>query len=229
IRKHVEGTLDESEQQELDTWLDDDGNNRKLVETLIESGDIASYEQSFLEVNTTDALVRFKKHYSLINRPSRRLQPTLWVAAAVILVFLSVGLGWFYFRPIQGEGQTLVSQYGDDVPAGGDRATLTLSDGRIVELSRDKQGVIIGDDLTYNDGTSLVDVTPGENLSVPIELTLTTPRGGQYQTTLSDGTKVWLNAGSSLKYPMHFSGSQRSVTLEGEAYFDVAHDTDRPF
>src|SRR5690606_1513928 len=73
IRKHVEGTLDESEQQELDTWLDDDENNRKLFENLIESGDIASYEQSFLEVNTTDALVRFKKHYSLINRPSRRL------------------------------------------------------------------------------------------------------------------------------------------------------------
>src|SRR5690606_18957184 len=66
-------------------------------------------------------------------------------------------------------------------------------------------------------------------LSAATELTLTTPRGGQYQTTLSDGTKVWLNAGSSLRYPLHFPTDKRVVTLEGEAFFEVSHDTKRPF
>src|SRR5690606_36020397 len=87
----------------------------------------------------------------------------------------------------------------------------------------------IGEDLTYNDGTSLANVAPEDDALADAELTLTTPRGGQYQTTLADGTKVWLNAGSSLTYPMHFAGNERRVTLEGEAYFDVSHDAERPF
>src|SRR5690606_14624145 len=79
------------------------------------------------------------------------------------------------------------------------------------------------------DGTSLVDTEGRSALPAVTELTLTTPRGGQYQTTLSDGTKVWLNAGSMLRYPLHFPADKRVVTLEGEAFFDVSHDAERPF
>ncbi|WP_353182955.1 FecR domain-containing protein [Parapedobacter lycopersici] len=229
IRKHVEGTLNDSERQQLDTWLGASATNRNLFEKMTQAGDFDAYEQSFLNVDTIGALERFKSHYPLIGRPNRRLRPRVWLAAAAILVFLSAGLGWFYLMPRQEATQSLASRYGDDIPAGGDRATLTLSDGRVVELNTDKEGVIIGDDLTYNDGTSLVEVSGDSNMQSPIELTLTTPRGGQYQTTLSDGTKVWLNAGSSLKYPLHFSGAQRTVILEGEAYFDVSHNAKQPF
>lgn len=229
IRKYAEGTLSASERQELDTWLAADENNRRFFDRLLKSGDAIRYEQSFNEIDTTGALERFKAHYSLADRPERRIRSLFWSAAAVVFVFLSIGLGWFYFKPGRVDRQLLVSQYGDDIPAGGDRATLTLSDGRVVALSSDKQGVVIGEDLTYNDGTSLVSVGPEDDALNNIELTLTTPRGGQYQTTLADGTKVWLNAGSSLTYPMHFAGNERVVILEGEAYFDVSHDANRPF
>lgn len=161
-------------------------------------------------------------------RFSRRLRHPVWIAAASILLFFTIGLGWHYYSQENNENIALVSAYGGDVLAGGDRATLTLSDGRIVELSSDKHGVIIGKDLTYNDGTAVVDVLEGDDPK-PIELTLNTPRGGQYQTTLSDGTNVWLNAGSTLIYPLHFPADKRAVTLEGEAFFDVSHDAKRPF
>ena len=183
-----------------------------------------------------ESLLKIRRHIhghspALPGRRVRRLSKTAILAAASILLAFTIGIGWFYYAT--GERQAadiaLVSPYGGDVPAGGDRATLTLSDGRVVMLNNNKKGVVIGDDLTYNDGTSLVDVEGRDELPALTELTLTTPRGGQYQTTLSDGTKVWLNAGSSLRYPMHFPADKRIVTLEGEAFFDVSHDASRPF
>ena len=66
-------------------------------------------------------------------------------------------------------------------------------------------------------------------MTAPLNNTLTTPRGGQYQLTLPDGTKVWLNAASSLTFPTAFTGGSRTVEMTGEAYFEVAHDKKRPF
>src|SRR5690606_12033167 len=229
IRKYTDGTLSDLERRELDTWLNTHEDNRRFFDQLLASGDAIRYEQSFNEIDTAGALERFKVRHALLKRPVSSMWQKVGLYAASILLFLSIGLGWYYFKPGQNELQPLVSQYGDDIPAGGDRATLTLSDGRVVALNSDKKGVVIGEDLTYDDGTSLVNVSPKDNAPTDVELTLTTPLGGQYQTTLSDGTKVWLNAGSSLKYPLHFSGDQRLVTLKGEAYFDVSHNAKQPF
>lgn len=201
----------------------------RLEKPTVEAGQLTPEVQRALSESLDK--IRQKIHQTTelpMERSSRGMRHAMLAAAASILLFFTIGLGWYYFNQEKGEDTSLVSAYGGDVRAGGDRATLTLSDGRVVELSSDKHGVVIGDALTYNDGTSVVDVAASGDPK-PIELILTTPRGGQYQTTLSDGTKVWLNAGSSLKYPLHFSGEERVVTLEGEAYFDVSHDTKRPF
>ncbi|WEK20205.1 MAG: DUF4974 domain-containing protein [Candidatus Pedobacter colombiensis] len=104
-------------------------------------------------------------------------------------------------------------------------ATLTLANGKTIELSDHKTGVAIqGTHLVYNDGSSA-----STNEIEAIELTATTPKGGTYQFTLPDGTKVWLNAASKLIFPSQFKGGERKVQLEGEAYFAVQHNAKQPF
>lgn len=110
----------------------------------------------------------------------------------------------------------------EDIAPGSNRATLQLANGRTVELSENKQGIIVSESLMYNDGTLLPLTELDNDRSVPELLKLSTPRGGQYQVTLPDGSKIWLNAASTLKYPARFDQDERVVELEGEAYFEIS-------
>lgn len=145
-----------------------------------------------------------------------------YVAAAALLivglVFWRIGDGKKDRPDMQTERQTRVDP--QQVLPGGNRATLTLADGSTYALDEQQTGVVIGPDaIKYGDGSALLDKEGGD-----AELTsavLTTPKGGAYQVTLPDGTKVWLNAASTLKYPTKFTDTERVVELQGEAYFDV--------
>src|SRR5690606_2701987 len=99
----------------------------------------------------------------------------------------------------------------------------TLADGRKIALNEDQSGIVLaGAEITYQDGNSLANLDAEDTPEGSVQwLELTTPRGGTYQVTLPDGTDVWLNAGSVLRYPIRFSREQREVELSGEAYFDV--------
>jgi len=111
-----------------------------------------------------------------------------------------------------------------DVQPGGNRATLTLGDGRTIDLSEKQDGIIVDNGISYLDGSTVLSEQVNEGIRVggKQHLTLTTPKGGTYQIKLPDGTVVWLNAASILKYPSRFDGNERVIELEGEAYFDVA-------
>src|SRR5690606_11660345 len=118
---------------------------------------------------------------------------------------------------------------------GGNKATLTLADGQVINLSETQNGIVLGEELTYIDGSGVLGAafrdqrsaaTQGDPRSrkpkgLPL-MSLTTPDGGTYQVTLSDGTKVWLSSAGMLRYPPTFDGVQREVELEGEAFLDVA-------
>ncbi|GGG74504.1 iron dicitrate transporter FecR [Parapedobacter pyrenivorans] len=141
------------------------------------------------------------------------------VSAAVILVF--VAIVWYFTG--KSEPHDLIATITPErVLPGTNRATLELDGGRTIDLNAAQNGIVVGDEITYLDGSSVLD----EPVS---QLALSTPRGGQYQITLSDGTLVWLNAASKLEYPSRFSRKERIVKLEGEAYFAVAKDNKRPF
>nr|WP_121272944.1 FecR domain-containing protein [Pedobacter schmidteae] len=150
-------------------------------------------------------------------------------AAAVAAIVLGV---WFYNARYAGGSNATrnLPNYANDIAPGGNRATLTLANGKTVTLSDVKTGVIVNDDLKYNDGTTVI---PDAAKDVPDGTTkpivAATPRGGTYTFTLPDGTKVWLNAASKISFPLQFIGVERKILLEGEAYFEVAKNKAKPF
>lgn len=151
----------------------------------------------------------------------RLWKPFLRIAAACIFIFIA-GY-WLWDTPTEDtyENEALAFSPGSN------RATLTFSDGNTIALEEHTSGIKINNDIAYQDGTPIL----SQQLDKIKDKTmlLTTPRGGQYFVELSDGTKVWLNAESSLQYPAQFSGATRDVKLIGEAYFEVKSNAKNPF
>lgn len=158
-----------------------------------------------------------------------------WVAAASII--LSIGLaGWFFFLNENDKQQHIAQQNvtNDIKPPDVNRATITLSNGQTVFLDSAAVG-----SLAVQGAVKLVKLANGkiayqtaseEIIEKPIYNTLTNPKGSQVvDMTLADGSRVWLNAGSSVTYPIAFIENERTVSITGEAYFQVASDKTKPF
>lgn len=156
----------------------------------------------------------------------KKLKQGFLVAASLFLI-LSTGL-YFYIQ-IQIKKKSAYNLALHDVKPGSNKAIVTLANGQKLNLNSLKGGIVIEDsELTYNDGTPVIPAQKGTEQPEP--LIVSTPKGGQYQITLSDGTRVWLNAASSLKFPSTFSRlKERLVELSGEAYFEVKYDAKQPF
>lgn len=156
-------------------------------------------------------------------------------AAAAVLFIIAFGT-WHY---VHKEGSPKVEigekRFKDDVAPGGNRALLTLADGTQLSLTdatdgelAQEAGVVI---TKTEDGQLAYTVIHSDrkNNEIPQFNSIETPRGGQYQINLPDGSRVWLNAASSLRYPTTFTGKERRVELRGEAYFEVAENMHMPF
>jgi transmembrane sensor len=143
-----------------------------------------------------------------------------WVAAAAVLIVLS--LGWLYLNRTSSGKATAKEQIAEIKP-GSQKATLTLADGNKYELNNAPGGIVAdGQKVKYADSSLVSATTPAEadnRLNI-----LSTAQGGQYRIVLPDGSKVWLNAMTTLKYPTRFAKGKREVELDGEAYFEVDHD-----
>src|SRR5690606_19908053 len=114
-----------------------------------------------------------------------------------------------------------------DLKPGGDKATLTLADGRTIALDSTQKNIVQAGNMQVTNAGGLL-LYEG-NGSKEEWHTLTTPKGGQYRLILPDGSMVWLNAASSITYPTAFTGSQRTVEITGEAYFEVKHYENKKF
>lgn len=198
--------------------------------------DIARADSIFSNVLTEGAQEEDAKdgRARLISLPGKRR--ARWVAAASVLLLVATGSYLFFNRqPVNTEKETAEAvRLENDIEPGGNKAMLTLADGSTIVLDTASQGNISvqGNTRVIKLNNGLLSYKTSNKQPAKAEEaynTITTPKGGQYQIVLPDGSRVWLNAVSSLTFPVAFSGNKRSVELRGEAYFEIVRNKTMPF
>jgi transmembrane sensor len=173
-----------------------------------------------------------------IEQTTNPVKQNLWnfsriVAAAAVLAVLGVGSYFVvqkYSSPIA-QTDKMVETRGEDIAPGGNNAILTLADGSSIKLNDQKNGLLTkqaGAIVSKTKDGEIVYRNTGQQNSDTFNM-IRTPKGGQYQLTMADGTRVWLNAASSIRFPTVFGTMERRVEITGEAYFEVAKNKKKPF
>lgn len=215
------------DQQELKSWIQENPKNNKLNDEL---SDLTAYEQN------QELLKRFPAQSAWENIKHRlqqgekkrfNIRPLLKYTA-ILFLFLGIGILYWQTERNIGTDTPLLTQ---EISSGTKEARLILSDGRIVNITKENQfpiqesnGTVIWKDSTGIDYTKSA-ITAEEE----VHNVMQTLAGMEYSLTLSDGTKVFLNAETRLEFPISFKGRERIVKLNGEAYFRVAKDAEHPF
>lgn len=176
-----------------------------------------------------------KIHQSAI-QPQPKVHSLKWIYRAAAVVLVAVGVGTFFFyRNAEKEAAvvaTSATKVENDIMPGGNKAILTLANGSQIVLDDASHGKVAEEgnaEIIKDANGHLVYKGTGKPVDEVLYNTVSTPRGGQYKLVLPDGSGVWLNAISSIKYPTAFVGTERLVEITGEAYFEVSRDTKKPF
>jgi len=239
IIKHLKDEQTVEEQLELREWINASAHNRDVFHELSDpdklSGDLKEYYEA--KTSIRDKIDTRIKTFALPERPlsnsrtiNRRLR--IYVSAAALLFVFVLSYFWLASRFDSSSKARPASAPNAvrDVAPGGNKATLTLANGSniVLENAADGQLTDQGSAHVSKQKNALSYKAPSGNAATVYNI-LTTPRAGQFQIVLADGTKVWLNNASSLRYPTNFSTSTREVELTGEAYFEVAKNVSKPF
>jgi ferric-dicitrate binding protein FerR (iron transport regulator) len=233
IEKYQTGQLTTEEENLLNDWY------HSFNDSQIDITDVENLTENQLAHRIKLRLDKTIKHQGKLKVATKSRRWKLIAAAASIVVMLSVG-SYFIFSP-----QTIKKEIAktdipkpspkNDIAPGGNRATLTLSDGSTIILDSASNGTISkqGNIKVEKLANGLLAYSQnGKQITENDEAfynTITTPRGGQYHVTLSDGSQVWLNAASSIRFPVAFKGTERRVEVTGETYFEVAKNAAMPF
>jgi transmembrane sensor len=236
--------IDESAKEYWENWLEKNPGKKEefykakelfsILNGGINSQNVQKDREVFIErLKNEGVLLKHSADSKIVELPvsGKRSFPYSIIAAAIFLgiVALTAFLIWQNNDSNNlAQNNTASDQILDRVP-GSDKAILTLADGRTIVLDSSTKGMIseqgnirvlnLNGMLTYK----------GEGTGNVVYNTITTPKGGQYQLVLVDGSKVWLNASSSLRFPSDFQGKERVVELTGEGYFEVASNSSMPF
>lgn len=233
IEQELTGELSEEQKKELENWINSGSDNRLLYEK------IKNKEEILKKIEQTEKIDKkraWKRINSAILEDKKNIKIPIFNIlkyAAIIIIPLLIGIFIkFTFFNNNTEFTTENIEHFDIEP-GTRKAVLILSDGTEVKLENNENNKIkTKTGVQINNENNILEYLRNDKENEDIALiynTLKIPKGGEYSIILADGSKVWLNADTELKYPVRFNDTIRRVFIEGEAYFEVAHNTDKPF
>lgn len=222
---HIRQKLTDAEKEELEAWKNEDEHNQKLFAELTDEDNIQELLTEYKKPDTESYLEKSKEQLTFIKRNQRN---KIWsyVAAAGVI---SAAFILFYFKPFSTnstEEPIIAGNAEADILPGDTVASITLGNGKTVRLTSNRDTVINGQAVVSG---SQGEVVYGSQSMEVEQHTLSVPRKGFFRLTLPDGTKVWLNSSTSITYPTAFNGNERRVKVNGETYFEVAPDKNKPF
>lgn len=221
ITKFRHGLLSQEESAELESWLQEDPKHRALLGELTDPALLQQGRELFESFDSGRAWEQVMERTG--SRGHRRRWLKWWPAAAVVA---GLGVGYFFkWQAAHPDRPALTAgAYGNDLPPGRDTAYADDGKGHRIPLGTGAVAALpAGMHYSGDSGLVYADARGGG------ERILTVPAGGTYRLVLPDGTRAWLNAASSLRFPAHFGGSERRVELSGEGYFEVAKNKALPF
>lgn len=224
IAKEQVETLSSKEKGQLQEWLLQSANNKKLYLTIKDKKQQDKRNQKVANLNVNKAWNENKRHATKQQREKRFYQWSIRIAAILIIGVCIIGL---QISTSAKKGSEFVK---NNVQPGSSKAILKLNNGKTVQLEE-----VTNNQIVETDGTKIkttkgkLSYTNKRKSKKTLYNTVQVPVGGEYQLTLSDGTKVWLNSESKIKYPVQFNDKYRKVWVSGEVCFDVAHNPKHPF
>ena len=232
---YVHNNYTEKEQEELMALIAQP-ENEAAVQTLIEQ----VIENTGAEMQMPDKVaasilqnILQKEKGLVVPLKSKKVHFRMWMRVAAAVVFFAIASYWFIDNKDNEKAKVIaLAEKQSPILPGGNHAVLTMSDGSTILLDSMQNGTLQQGNTKVNKQGGLLiynALASSKSNKKVLYNTLSTPRGGQYQVVLPDGSKVWLNAESSLHFPTAFTGNQREVTLTGEAYFEVAKNKEKPF
>lgn len=233
IGKYLENSLNAEEESALTEWINASEDNRRLFAELNDPQQLVANLQQFYAYDSNRISRRISEQVPAfegpVTAPVHRVHfIRRWGWAAAVALLLA---GSAYYLLNKKDTPALIAAKTVEITPGMQGAILTLADGRQVVLDSMASGVVAqqgGTSVVLHNGKLQYDAS-GEAASGIQYNKMTTPKGRQFEVTLPDGTKVWLNAASSIRYPTAFTGNERKVEVYGEACFEVAKDAGKPF